>query len=86
VTAAAASIAYSLPGQTSPTPFSTTTTRPGQEITVVGGPNATANIPGDKSDPADFYGIILVIVAIAVAIILTRLIFRRGGRQEGHPR
>jgi hypothetical protein len=57
-----------------------TTAGPGQVITITGGPNATANIPGPHQDPADFYGIVLVALAIAVAVIATRWIFgRRGG-------
>ena len=83
---ASTAIAYTLPGQTSPVVSAATTTLPGGEITVVGGPNATANIPGDRTDPADFYGIILVVVGIGVVIILTRLIFRRSGKQEEQPR
>jgi hypothetical protein len=55
------------------------TTGPGAVITIDGGPNATANIVGPHNDPADFYGIILGLVAIIVAIILTRMIFRRTG-------
>ncbi len=55
------------------------TTLPGAIITIDGGPNATANIAGPHDDPADFYGIILGLVAIVVAIVVTRLIFRRGG-------
>ncbi|MGH9054285.1 MAG: hypothetical protein ACRDYY_00205 [Acidimicrobiales bacterium] len=64
-----------------------TTTAPGSVITIVGGPNATANIPGPRQDPADFYGIILVIVAVLVAVVLARLLFhRRGGDQVEGPR
>lgn len=50
----------------------------GSEITVVGGPNATANIVGTHNDPADLYGIILVFVAIAVAIVAARWLLGRG--------
>lgn len=45
-------------------------------MTITGGPNATANIPGAHNDPADFYGIILGLAAILVAVAATRLIFR----------
>lgn len=55
----------------------TPTTIPSGEITVDGGPNATFDIPGTKSDPVDFYGIILVAVAIAVSIVLARWLFGR---------
>ncbi|MGH9114575.1 MAG: hypothetical protein ACRDWW_01975 [Acidimicrobiales bacterium] len=58
------------------------TTAPGSVITIVGGPNATANIPGPRQDPADFYGIFLVIAAVLVAVILARLLFHRGGRDD----
>ena len=58
----------------------TATTNPaGVEITIVGGPNATSNLPGSHSDPADLYGIVLVIVAIGVTIVLARWLFGRRG-------
>ncbi len=49
-------------------------------VTIEGGPNATAHIPGPQSDPADLYGIVLVVLAIAVALIATRWLF---GRRSG---
>lgn len=52
------------------------TTTPGGVVTITGGPNATANIPGPHSDPADLFGIVLGLAAIFLAIALTRLIFR----------
>jgi hypothetical protein len=59
-----------------------TTSGAGSVITIDGGPNATVPIAGPHNDPADFYGIVLVFVAIAVAIVATRWIFgRRGGSQ-----
>jgi hypothetical protein len=58
---------------------STPTTNPGAEITIVGGPNVTSNLPGAKSDPADFYGIIAALLAIGIAIALARWIFGRRG-------
>ena len=58
---------------------STTTTVPTGVVTIVGGPNATAHIVGPHNDPADFYGIVAVIIGIAVAILLTRWIFGRPG-------
>jgi hypothetical protein len=48
-------------------------------ITIVGGPSATANIPGPHNDPADFYGIVLGLLAIVAAIALSRRVFRRRG-------
>lgn len=59
--------------------MATTTTLPGTEITISGGPNATANIPGPNDDASDFYGIIVVLVVIVVAIAVTRFLFGRGG-------
>jgi hypothetical protein len=59
-----------------------TTTLPGAVITIVGGPNATANIVGPHNDPADFYGIIAVAIAIALAILLARLLLARRGPQQ----
>jgi hypothetical protein len=49
------------------------------EITIVGGPNATANIVGTHNDPADLYGIILVFAAIAFAIVAARWLLGRRG-------
>ena len=56
-----------------------TTVPGGSIITIYGGPNATANIPGSHSDPADLYGIILVLALIFVAIALVRWAFGRHG-------
>lgn len=68
--------------QVTPTtvPTGPATTGPGSVITIIGGPNATANIPGPHSDPADFFGSALVLVLIVAAIALTRFVFRRPGR------
>jgi hypothetical protein len=41
-------------------------------------------VPGPHNDPSDFYGIALGLVAIVVAIALTRLVFR--GRRAGRRR
>lgn len=63
----------------SPSTSTPPTTNPaGVVITIDGGPNATANIPGPHNDPADLYGIVLVLLAIAVALIATRWLFGRG--------
>lgn len=57
----------------------TPTTNPmGVEITL-NGPNATSNLPGSQTDPADFWGIFLVLIGIALAIFLARWIFGRNG-------
>lgn len=64
----------------SATSTTATTAGPGQVITIYGGPNATANIPGPQQDPADLYGIVLVILAIAIALFATRWLFGRTGR------
>jgi hypothetical protein len=61
-------------------PSAPSTTAPGSVITIYGGPNATANIPGPHNDGADFYGIAAALAAILVAIAVTRLVFRRSGR------
>jgi hypothetical protein len=64
-----------------PTP---TTATPGALITVNGGPNATANIPGPHNDSADFYGIFVALAIIVVAIAITRVVFGwRGGSRRG---
>lgn len=52
-------------------------------ITIYGGPNATANIPGTHNDPADLYGIVVVLAVIVVAIALVRWLFGRRG--SGRP-
>jgi hypothetical protein len=57
-----------------------TTAGPGQVITIDGGANAPAGMPGQHQDPADFYGIILVVLAIAVALFATRWLFGRRPR------
>jgi hypothetical protein len=60
-------------------PTSSPTTQP-SVITIVGGPNATAHIPGSYNDPADLYGILLGLLAIGLAIFATRWLFGRGRR------
>ena len=60
-----------------------TTTAPGSEITITGGPSVTANIPGPHNDGADFYGIILVLAVIVAAIVLTRVLFGHRGGSPG---
>jgi hypothetical protein len=63
---------------------SPSTTNPAaNEITIVGGPNATANIVGTHNDPADLYGIILVFVAVALAILAARWLLGRRGPAPG---
>lgn len=57
-----------------------TTSGAGVVITIDGGPNATARIPGAHNDPADLYGIGAVLLSIAAILIAARWIFgRRGG-------
>jgi hypothetical protein len=73
-------VLHTLPMSSSPGP---TTTGPGSVITIVGGPSATANIPGPHNDGADFYGIILVLAGIAAAIVLTRVLFGHRGGSPG---
>ena len=64
----------------------TLTTTPGALITIDGGPNATANIPGPHSDSADFYGIFLALLVIVAAIAITRVVFGwRGGSRRASP-
>lgn len=62
------------------------TTSPGALITIDGGPNVTANIPGPHSDSADFYGIFLALLIIVAAIAITRVVFGwRGGARRASP-
>jgi hypothetical protein len=63
---------------------SPSTTNPAaNEITIVGGPDATAHIVGTHNDPADLYGIILAFVAIALAILAARWFLGRRGSAAG---
>lgn len=63
------------------------TTAPGALITINGGPNATANIPGPHNDSADFYGIFLALAVIVIAIAITRVVFGwRGGSRRASRR
>lgn len=63
----------------STSPSTPPTTNPaGVVITLGGGANRTADIKGPHNDPADLYGIVLVLLAIAVALIATRWLFGRG--------
>jgi hypothetical protein len=81
VTFAATSAAVAI-SSAAPTRPTAPTTAPGSVITITGGPNATANVPGPHSDAADFYGILVALVVIVVAIAITRVAFgwRRGSR------
>ncbi len=65
----------------------TPTTAPGALITLNGGPNATANIPGPHNDSADFYGIFVALAVIMIAIAITRVVFgwRGGSRRASRP-
>lgn len=65
------------------TPTTLVTTNPAGVVITVGGNGGNAGIPGPRNDPADFYGIVLVILAIAVALVATRWIFGRGRRDPG---
>jgi len=58
-----------------------TTLDSGGVVTVKGGPYTTANVPGPAQDPADFYGIILVLALILVAVFASRWLFGRGARR-----
>jgi hypothetical protein len=53
-------------------------TTSGPVITIIGGPGATANAVGSHNDSSDFFGIVLVVLAIAAAIAVVRRIFGRG--------
>jgi hypothetical protein len=80
--ATSAAVAISAAAPTPTTRPTAPTTAPGSVITITGGPNATANVPGPHSDAADFYGILVALVVIVVAIAITRVAFgwRRGSR------
>lgn len=63
------------------TPSTPSTTNPAGVVITIDGNNPTVPVPGAHNDPADLYGIVLVFLAIAVAIVATRWIFGRGGRK-----
>ncbi len=72
------SFTFSVVSSSASTSTPSTTNPAGVVITLGGGPNATAHIPGPHNDPADLYGIVLVLLAIAFALIATRWLFGRG--------
>ena len=59
-----------------------TTTAPGSVVTIVGGPYSNPNVTGPHSDPFDFYGPVIALAAVVVAITLARLVFSRRGRDS----
>lgn len=65
----------------SSTPSTPSTTNPAGVVITIGGNRPSTPIPGPHNDPADLYGIVLVFLAIAVAIVATRWIFGRGSRK-----
>jgi hypothetical protein len=75
-----AAVSNSTTATTLPTPA---TTAPGSVITITGGPSATARIPGPQDDSADFYGIVLALAGIGIAIAVTRVVFGRWSRSGG---
>ncbi len=75
-----AAMSSSTTATTLPTP---STTAPGSVITITGGPSATARIPGPQDDSADFYGIVLALAGIGIAIAVTRVVFGRWSRSGG---
>jgi hypothetical protein len=75
-----AAISNSTTATTLPIP---STTAPGSVITITGGPSATARIPGPQDDSADFYGIVLALAGIGIAIAVTRVVFGRWSRSGG---
>lgn len=67
---------------------SPTSTLPGSVITL-DSPNATSSpmVPGAHQDPADLYGIVLVVAGIAAALFASRWLFGRKGPRpsDGRP-
>ncbi len=62
----------------SPPSSTPSTTSPAGVVITIDGGHSTAHIAGPHNDPADLYGIVLVFLAIAVALVATRWIFGRG--------
>lgn len=69
--------------QQSGSPSTPSTTNPAGAVITIGGDRPVQSVPGAHNDPADLYGIVLVFLAIAVAIVATRWIFGRGTRKHG---
>jgi hypothetical protein len=74
------------PGASSSAPHvfassSTATTTP--SVVTLQPASPSGGIPGDANDPGDFYGFGAAIVAIALAIFVTRLAFRRHRPHRG---
>ena len=65
------------------TPSTPSTTNPAGVVITIKGNSDYPNIPGAHNDPADLYGIVLVFLAIAVALVATRWIFGRGRKKTG---
>jgi hypothetical protein len=70
-------------GPTVPLGAAATTTVPGSLVTLQPtGP--TGRIPGDASDPSDFYGLGVAVIGIVLAIVLARWLLRgHGGQSRG---
>lgn len=60
------------------TPSTPSTTNPAGVVITIDGNKPGAPVPGAHNDPADLYGIVLVFLAIAFAIVATRWLFGRG--------
>ena len=71
-----------LGGLTWSTPSTPSTTNPAGVVITIDGNRPSTSVPGAHNDPADLYGIVLVVLAIAVAIVATRWIFGRGRRES----
>jgi hypothetical protein len=52
-------------------------------VTIVGGSNTSVVGVGSHNDSSDLYGILLVIVVIAVSIVVARWVFGRGVQSSG---
>lgn len=72
-----------LDGLATSSPSTPSTTNPAGVVITIEGNKPATPIPGAHNDPADLYGIVLVFLAIAVAIVATRWIFGRGSRKPG---
>jgi hypothetical protein len=68
----------------SPTTSTTlpSTARGGSPVVTLEPTGGHGEIPGDASDPGDFYGIVVALAVIVVVVVAVRLIFRSGGRSR----
>jgi hypothetical protein len=74
-------VSFTYPAAIHGSTATTATTTP--SVVTLQPASPSGGIPGDASDPADFWGIGVAIVGIVIAILLVRFIFRHNGTSRG---